>query len=103
MARIADQSVTQDADQPATQDETHIVERPDGFYWQSDVTGEEYGPFKTLEEAAADMEFAAPEDDYEEPLADSLEEAEAELGVGYIDPTTGETNETGAPRLDEDH
>lgn len=95
MARIADQ--------PATQEETHIVERPDGFYWQSDATGKEYGPFATLEAAAADMEFAAPEDDYEEPDFDSLEEAEAEFGLGWIDPLTGELSETGAPRIDEDH
>ena len=84
-------------------EDTHILERPDGFYWQSDVSGEEYGPFKTLEEAAADMESATPEDDYEEPDAESLEEAEAELGLGWIDPVTGEPGEDGAPRIAEDH
>ncbi|HKO88359.1 MAG TPA: hypothetical protein VJU83_07555 [Burkholderiales bacterium] len=87
----------------AVLEQTHIVERPDGFYWQSDASGEEYGPFDTLEEASADMESAAPEDDYEEPDPESLEEAEAELGLGWIDPITGELGEDGAPRLDEDH
>ena len=84
-------------------EQTLIVERPDGFYWQSEESGEEYGPFGTLEEAASDMESAAPEDDYQEPLIDSLEEAEAEFGLGWIDPITGELGEDGAPRLGEEH
>src|SRR5438132_1056739 len=33
----------------------HVIERPDGFYWQSVDSGEEYGPFTTHAEAEADM------------------------------------------------
>jgi hypothetical protein len=76
-----------------------IIERPDGFYWQSTETGEESGPFKTLSDAVEDMEFSG---DSEFDVPDTLEEAEADLGVeGYIDPETGELEDPSLPRLDE--
>ena len=78
-------------------DETRIIERPAGFYWRSDTTGEEGGPFGTLAEAVEDInaEPAEPEE--------TLEEAEAEIGVsGWIDPDTGDLGESWTPRL-EDH
>ncbi|MCC6610580.1 MAG: hypothetical protein IT515_13025 [Burkholderiales bacterium] len=78
-------------------DDARILERPDGFYWQSKETGEELGPFRTLAEAVEDLEFSA---DAEPEVPDTLEEAEADLGVeGYIDPETGELEDPSLPRL----
>ena len=39
-------------------DRTRIVERPDGYYWQSEDRRREYGPFPSLVEALADMQAA---------------------------------------------
>jgi len=87
---------------PPDYDKTRIIERPDGFYWQSKTSDEEYGPFSTLLEAVEDMEHSAAEPDDYEP-AETLEEAEAEIGVsGWIDPDTGDLGESWTPRL-EDH
>ena len=64
-----------------------IIERPDGFYWQDESTNQEYGPFPTLLDARQDMEYNG-ESDYEP--GETLEEAEAELGIAdWIDPDTG--------------
>lgn len=72
---------------PVEYDHNRIIERPDGFYWMDDETGEEYGPFLTLMEAAEDMEYIA-DSDYEP--AESLQEAEGEIGISdWIDPDTG--------------
>jgi hypothetical protein len=84
---------------PAPQSRT--IERPDGFYWQDEL-GEEYGPFETLAEALQDMEQAGADTEAEPSDFESLEETEAEMGVGWIDPLTGEPGEDGSPRL-EDH
>jgi hypothetical protein len=82
-------------------DDTRIIERPEGFYWRSEASGEEYGPFRTLAEAVEDMGFTAESADYEPD--ETLEEAEAEIGVsGWIDPDTGDLGESWTPRL-EDH
>lgn len=76
-----------------------IVDRPDGYYWQSTETNEESGPFRTLSEVVEDLEFNA-DSDFDAP--DTLEEAEADLGVdGYIDPETGELEDPSLPRLGE--
>jgi hypothetical protein len=86
---------------PPEDDETRVIERPDGFYWRSDATGEEHGPFRTLAAAVEDMTFSAESADYEPD--ETLEEAEAEIGVsGWIDPDTGDLGESWTPRL-EDH
>ncbi|HSD41389.1 MAG TPA: hypothetical protein VLD36_05940 [Burkholderiales bacterium] len=53
-------------------DRARIIERPDGFHWQSKDNGREYGPFATLVEAVAGMQ-AAKETGYEPGV--SLEEA----------------------------
>jgi hypothetical protein len=83
------------------QDEPHVVERADGFYWASPATGAEYGPFETRADAVADMEFDAEPDALESD--ETLEEAEAEIGVsGWVDPDTGDLGESWTPRL-EDH
>ncbi|HCX34071.1 MAG TPA: hypothetical protein DHV08_11275 [Rhodocyclaceae bacterium] len=83
---------------PPDFDQTRIIERPDGFYWQ-DMAGKEYGPFTTLVDAVQDMEYndasaALPE----EPV----EEAEEEIGVSdWIDPETGEPAEESVPRIEQ--
>lgn len=98
MARKSSPSSQRPTSQP------HVLEWPDGFYWQGGA-GAEHGPFTTLAEAASDMEEGGVDaelDDLELPDRESLEDAEAELGVGWIDPLTGEPGGEGAPRL-EDH
>lgn len=80
-------------------DETRIIERPDGFYWQSKSDGKEYGPFPTLLEAVQDMDFA---DGTEIEPGETLEEAEADIGIAdWIDQETGAPAEEGTPRLNE--
>jgi len=72
-------------------DNTRIVERPDGFYWQEKGSDKVFGPFPTLLEAMQDMEYNADSDF--EP-GETLEQAEEEIGVsGWIDHETGEPGE----------
>lgn len=72
-------------------DNTRIVERPDGFYWNEKESDKVFGPFPTLLEAMQDMEYNADSDF--EP-GESLEQAEEEIGVsGWIDHETGEPGE----------
>ena len=72
-------------------DRTRVIERPDGFYWQDKLTGELYGPFATLLEAAQDMQDHDG-NGFEE--GESLEEAESEIGMAdWLDPETGEPAE----------
>lgn len=81
-------------------DDSHIIERPDGFYWLEIKTSKAFGPFKTIEDAAQDMEYNADSDF--EP-AETLEEVEEELGLaGWVDPDTGELAEDTFTHL-EDH
>ena len=69
-------------------DETRIIERPDGFYWQSLDGGREHGPFATLMEAELDMQGFDEELEGEE--AEALREAEDVLGIpDWVDPETG--------------
>ncbi|HCA26841.1 MAG TPA: hypothetical protein DEP05_04235 [Betaproteobacteria bacterium] len=83
---------------PANYDEARVIERPDGFYWESKDSGEVFGPFTTLVEAIEDMQFV--EDTDYEP-GETLEEAEEELGIsGWIDPETGLPGEE-SPRLED--
>jgi hypothetical protein len=85
---------------PEDDDRTRIIERPDGFYWKNEASGEESGPYPTLEEAVAELQ-AAEGGDYEP--GETLEEAESEIGVAdWIDPDTGEPAEESVPRI-EDH
>jgi len=81
-------------------DRTRIVERPDGYYWQTKEGGRESGPFATLLEAVQDMQAGG--EDAPEP-GETLQEAESEIGIaGHVDPDTGEPTEEERPRL-EDH
>jgi len=85
---------------PPEFDRTRIVERPDGFYWQSRDSGKEFGPFDTLVAAVEDMEYSA-DSDYEP--GESVEQAEDEIGIAdWVDPDTGELAEEFTPRI-EDH
>jgi len=88
------------AEVPPEIDKGRIVERPDGFYWQSRDSGKESGPFPTLLEAVEDMQYSA-DSDYEP--GESVEQAEAEIGISeWVDPDTGELAEELKPRI-EDH
>lgn len=79
------------------EDRTHVIERPDGFYWHTPDRSAEYGPFSTLLDAVADMQ--ATGDGSYEP-GETLEEAEDEIGIAdWIDPDTGEPAEESGPRI----
>jgi len=85
---------------PPEYDKARVVERPDGFYWQSRESGKEFGPFQTLLEAVEDMQYRA-DSDYEP--GESVEQAESEIGISdWVDPDTGELAEELKPRI-EDH
>jgi hypothetical protein len=85
---------------PADFDRTRIVERPDGFYWQSKDGGGEFGPFETLIAAVQDMQRV---DGEELEPGESVEEAESEIGIAeWVDPETGTPAEESVPRI-EDH
>jgi hypothetical protein len=72
---------------PSGYDQTRIIERPDGFYWQDKETDKAFGPFPTLLDAVQDMEYNA-DSDYEP--GESLAEVEAEIGIAdWNDPDTG--------------
>ncbi len=76
---------------PPNFDETRVIERPDGFFWQDKVTDRFFGPFATLNEAVQDMQYN-PESDYEP--GETLKEVEDELGISdWVDPETGELGE----------
>ena len=84
---------------PPEDDHTRIVERPDGFYWQAQDGGREYGPFATLIEADLDMQ--ADREGAPEP-GETLQEAESEIGISeHVDPDTGEPTEEQRPRLED--
>lgn len=87
----------------ATPVQGHVIERPDGFYWEA-KKGEPHGPFTTLAEAEADMisDGVGDGDEEVEPV-EGLQEAESELGINeWIDPDTGGPAEDNVPRI-EDH
>ena len=79
-----------------------IIERPDGYYWESKQSGELRGPFVTRVEAEADR-LADGAIDGEFEAGESLQEAESEIGMAeWIDPDTGGPAEDNIPRI-EDH
>lgn len=85
---------------PPDYDDRRLIERPDGFYWQAKSGGKEFGPFPTLIAAVLDMQYC---DDAEIEPGESLEEAEADLGIAdWIDPETGEPAEESIPRVGDD-
>lgn len=79
-------------------EDVRLLERPDGYYWQS-PDGRERGPFATRAQAELDLELY-DEDTLE--VGETLEEAEAEIGIsGWVDPDTGEMAEEEVSRLEE--
>jgi hypothetical protein len=81
-------------------DQVRVIERPDGFYWQDKLSGEEFGPFATLAEAMRDMQ-SQNGNGFEE--GETLEEAEAEIGIAdWIDPETGQPAEDSPPHFNDD-
>lgn len=83
-------------------DHTRIIERPDGFYWQDDADGREYGPFQTMLEAVADMQLADVEAGADEGDTDDLREAGDVLGVpDWVDPDTGQLADDERTRTDD--
>ncbi len=83
-------------------DKNRIIERPDGCYWVHQDSGAEYGPFASVMEAVADMQFGASGDATDD-VAEALHEAEDEIGINdWIDPDTGEPAEETYTHI-EDH
>ncbi len=80
-----------------------VLDRPDGYYWEAKATKELRGPFATRAEAEADLLAGGGTDSEFDPEAETLQEAESELGISeWIDPDTGGPAEDNVPRL-EDH
>jgi len=80
-----------------------VFERPDGFYWESKETKELRGPFATRGEADADLLAGGAADSEFDPEAETLQEAESEIGMSdWIDPDTGGPAEDHIPHI-EDH
>jgi hypothetical protein len=78
-----------------------ILERPDGFYWESKDTRSPRGPFQTRAEAEADMLADGAAEGEFEP-GESLQEAESELGISeWIDPDSGVPAEDNVPRIED--
>jgi hypothetical protein len=84
---------------PPDYDKARILERPDGFYWQSKTGDEDFGPFATFLEAIQDMQYR---EDTAIDADESLAQVEANIGIAeWIDPETGEPAEDNVPRLEE--
>lgn len=80
-------------------DDVRLLERPDGYYWQSLDGERERGPFRTRLEAEADLQVS-DEDSLE--VGESLLEAESEIGIAdWVDPETGEPAEEEVARVEE--
>ena len=104
-ARPTVQASAEDTDllELETEDDAQaIVARPDGYHWLARDGVQEFGPFETLDEARAAMQ-AASDDSQHEP-AETLQEAELEIGIAdWIDPETGEPAEgQSPPHLEDD-
>lgn len=85
--------------EPIAYADGHIVERPDGYYWQAKGSGKEFGPFATLREAQEDMAFGA-ESAAEDDLA--LEGADDDMDMTHwVDPDTGEAAEDSITHIDD--
>ena len=80
-------------------DDVRLLERPDGYYWQSADGKRERGPFATRLDAEQDLELL-DEDTLE--VGETLEEAEAEIGIAaWVDPETGELAEEEVSRVEQ--
>jgi len=80
-------------------DRSRVIERPNGFFWNSTDDNIDHGPFETLLAAVLDMQ--QDNESTPEP-GETLEQAEAEIGLAdWIDPDTGEPAEAQRPHLEE--
>ena len=80
-------------------EDVRLLERPDGYYWQSNDGKREHGPFATRLDAEQDLELY---DEETLEVGETLEEAEAEIGIaGWVDPDTGEPAEEEVSRIEE--
>ena len=80
-------------------EDVRLLERPDGYYWQSIDGKRERGPFATRLDAEQDLELY---DEETLEVGETLEEAEAEIGIaGWVDPETGEPAEEEVSRIEE--
>jgi len=81
-------------------EETRLIERADGFYWQNVATEKLYGPFPTLLDAMEDNPYQE-ESDFGEGA--TLHEAEEEIGIAdWVDSDTGELAEGSARHLSDE-
>ena len=87
---------------PADETPGRVIERPDGFYWESPGSKEPRGPFETRAEAEADL-LAGGVAEAEFEADGTLKDAESEVGISdWIDPDTGGPAEDNVPHI-EDH
>ncbi|MFZ2540522.1 MAG: hypothetical protein WAW75_01980 [Gallionella sp.] len=95
---------TQSPQDPPDNDQARLIERPDGFYWQDKFTDKLFGPYQTLQDAMQDMlELSSNDTDDAYEVGESLEDAEAEIGIAsWIDTDTGEPAEDFSTRLNND-
>ncbi|HUJ01447.1 MAG TPA: hypothetical protein VLY46_14500 [Usitatibacter sp.] len=83
-------------------DTTRVIERPDGFHWKQKGAAREYGPFETLLECVQDMQATDTGDEQPIEPGETLQEAEAEIGLSDgIDPDTGAPAEEDGRHLEE--
>lgn len=84
---------------PEEDEQTRLIERPDGFYWQNKLTEKLHGPFSSMAQAMEEAEYQE-DSDYEEGA--SLLEAEDEIGIAdWIDPDTGQLAEGSVPHFND--
>lgn len=88
---------------PVAEGRGRVVGRPDGYHWVTLDDKREFGPFATREEAQADMDAGGDNEESEPFPAETLQEAERDLGISdWIDAETGEPSEgQSRPHLDE--
>jgi hypothetical protein len=76
-------------------DDTAIVERPDGWYWAAPDGDQEFGPFDSRLSARTDRDRYNEEAPVE---GETVQEAEQEIGIAdWIDAETGEPAEGQSP------
>jgi hypothetical protein len=76
-------------------EQTSVIERPDGWYWVAPDGHQEFGPFDSSLEARADRDRDSEEAPSE---GDTVQQAEQEIGVAdWIDAETGEPAEGQSP------
>lgn len=76
-------------------DDTDLVEHPDGWYWSADGGRQQFGPFASRMLARADRDRYSEQAPSE---GETVQEAEREIGIGdWIDAETGDPAEGQSP------